>query len=162
AIREHQLSPPRFMSRVYSQMLHPTPGNAEEAEAAKTISMAFAHPMQQQPMYFAPHTGYSKVEITVSLNDVEGVAGKPVLLPESVPHKVVAFTQLQQAMLLQDTGVPDIYLPNDQSPHSRSSVMVRVGDGNINYRRRDGVKKIVEIRGPETQPFLRDKTVFES
>ncbi len=73
----------------------------------------------------------------------------------------IAFSREEMA-LLGEIGVHEWTVPHEGSSHYGVSRAVIDGDSLINYASPDGWAKIAALRGPDTQPFFEDATVFDS
>jgi len=82
----------------------------------------------------------------------------PVVFDEGA---LIDFTPAERA-LLAVLGVEEWRVPHPSTPWYKPSRAVIDGDCLINYACPDGWAKIAAIRGPDTQPFFEDPTIFDS
>jgi hypothetical protein len=74
---------------------------------------------------------------------------------------LIDFSPAERAVLAL-LGVEEWRVPHPSTPWYGPSRAVIDGDCLINYACPDGWAKIAAIRGPDTQPFFEDATVFDS
>ncbi len=132
AAKEHQIGPPAFMATICRSLLAAKIGKAA-AEAQADVLAAIS----------------AKIAHPFD---------KRHLVPDG---SELAFTDSERALLVQ-LDVHDWTVPYEGSAHYGASRAVIDGDSLINYACPDGWAKIAALRGPDTQPFFEDKTVFDS
>jgi hypothetical protein len=132
AIREHQIAPPGFMAMIYSGVIK----RSIQAEGRAITT-----------------------EEATALDALSKKISKPLdspLVDALDGGKMLALTPAERS-LLKRTGNDEWYVPSADTPWYKESRALIDGDGIDNYATAGGLSKIIQIRGPETGPFFKDR-----
>jgi mRNA interferase HigB len=170
AIREHQIAPPEFMALIYRS----TMGGALEAQHKQgRISTERYNELKAvlDSMTEKGADGALRIRKIAHINET------PIVRNEKWQFEL-EFTP-EERELLKLAGVEHWYVPTDprrqegfaELPQPKQEQLISSykvshalidGDCTDNYATLTGASKIVKIRGPETGPFFKDATVWDS
>lgn len=146
AIKQHQIAPPEFMARTVAIMLTRkfkldsfdkiiSAGNTADLNRNKQNRRVVS-------IYTKIRSPYQKQHLTADLLHID-------------------FSDEEREML-KEIGIEEWYVPH---PEVRDSVIAHAliaGDHSINYNNPDGFAKIALIRGPSTEAYFEDGTIYDS
>lgn len=146
AIKQHQIAPPEFMARTVAVFLirqfQLEPFDRLVAHSATTdIHKGRLHKMVLS-IYSKIRQPYVKAHLTADLGRID-------------------FTAEEREMLLE-IGIEDWYVPHPEVRASAIAHALIAGDHSINYNNPDGFAKIALIRGPYTEAYFEDGTIYDS
>ena len=150
AIKQHQVAPPEFMARTVALMLCRKLGVDSFDSFSRTGLMNFDVDGKRVPR--VKHTIlsiYSKIKNPYNRGYLTADLGRIDFTPEEREY-------------LQMIDIEDWYVPHPDVPGSRIAHALIAGDHSINYNNPDGFAKIALIRGPNTESYFEDATIYDS
>lgn len=146
AIKQHQIAPPTFMAHTVAQMLC----HKLSLGAFERIRIHPAHPDRE--LSNKQHTIcsiYSKIKDPF----------RKEYLSEALDR--IDFTD-DERELLSLVEIEEWWVPHPEIPGSVIAHALITGDHSINYNNPDGFAKIALLRGPATEAFFEDATIYDS
>lgn len=146
AIKQHQIAPPEFMARTVAILLcrryelepfHRLASHGNSIELAK-------NPLNRRVISI-----YSKIRMPYEKEHLSADLG------------LIDFTKDERTML-KELGIEDWYVPHPEIASSAIAHALIAGDHSINYNNPDGFAKIALIRGPSTEVYFEDATIYDS
>lgn len=131
AIKEHQIGPPEFMSKLYAGRIKGALNftlTAEQESALASLQKKIADPLNPNIEKYTTPEGSSALVLTAEEKD-----------------------------LLRLTGTPEWYVPSQTNPWNDVSRAVIDGDSIDNYFTAGGIGKIASLGGPESDKWFMTK-----
>ncbi len=146
AVKQHQIAPPEFMAR--------------------TVAVLLCRKFDLEPFDRLIARGNTIEQAKNKLNRRVISIYSKIRLPYQKEHLsddllTIKFTEEEREML-SAIEIEDWYVPH---PDVRDSVIAHAliaGDHSINYNNPDGFAKIALIRGPSTEAYFEDPTIYDS
>ncbi len=146
AVKQHQIAPPEFMARTVAVLLTRKFG-LEPFD--RLISHGNTIELAKNKLSRRVVSIYSKIRLPYDKHH----------LAEDL--LTINFTDDEREML-KEIGIEDWYVPHPEVHDSVIAHALIAGDHSINYNNPDGFAKIALIRGPFTESYFEDGTIYDS
>ncbi|HNM49721.1 MAG TPA: hypothetical protein PKN86_08465, partial [Candidatus Obscuribacter sp.] len=146
AVKQHQIAPPEFMARTVAVLLTRKFG-LEPFD--RLISHGNTMELAKNKLNRRVVSIYSKIRLPYDKHH----------LAEDL--LTINFTDDEKEML-KEIGIEDWYVPHPEVHDSVIAHALIAGDHSINYNNPDGFAKIALIRGPFTESYFEDGTIYDS
>jgi hypothetical protein len=153
AVKQHQVAPPEFMARTVANLLCRENELGNFNHIAKDMISLSIEPRQGKE-----HPSRLK-HVVLSIYAKIKDPFNPAHLTPDFSH--ISFTT-EEHQLLSAIGIENWYVPHPELASSRIAHALIAGDHSINYNNPEGFAKIVLIRGPHTEAFFEDATIYDS
>jgi len=146
AIKQHQIAPPEFMARTVAVLL------------ARKLKLGTFEQVIRSSASDEREGTTNKYLVRSIYNKIGHPFDERYLTPDLAR---VQFTDEERGLLSQ-IGIDDWWVPHPKINSSKIAHALITGDHSINYNNPDGFAKIALIRGPATEAFFEDATIYDS